>query len=396
MKTKIGVAATSAIITLVLSIVVLAGCPDGIIRDGVVVLDKVPGVAVTQVTDNGLELTSKADTPIAVGDIIISKVDESVSPSGGILRRVTAVGQKGETIAAMTGPATLEDAIESGSLVSAFSFKPENFAKAGLTKADNITLIDFSGKTIYRDNGIAITIDHGTLDCAPDFFLNANWVDHKLNTFDLSTSGTVTLSLELKIAVDNQTPLAGEWDIIKPVYCPFATSIGPVPVYGHVALTLPFGLVGKFDGDTSIQSGLDITDTFEINAHYGDNQWSETIVDADNFTVDGHPLQWNIDIGGEVTAYIKVNLEISLYEALTGAIYVKPYLYSNIHVFPSPATIDVLAGFDAGGTYALGILGMNIVDGGYNWAGPTYPLYNTVQEYSDPLDWTSGSIDLWK
>jgi len=396
MKTKITIAIASVAIVLSCASLLFSGCPDGVIRDGVVILDKLPGVTVSQVTGNGIELTSKVDTPIAVGDIIISKVDKSVYPSGGILRRVTAVGQKGDTISALTGPATLEDAIESGALVSAFNFTPQNFTDAGATKASNMTLIDFSGKTIYRDNGIAITVEQGTLDCAPDFFINATWANHRLNTFDLSTNGTVVLTLDLKIAVDSETPLVGEWDIIKPIYCPFATSIGPVPVYGHVALTLPLGIVGKFAGDTSIQSGLDITNAFEINAHYGNGQWSDTVVDADNFTVDGHPLQWNIDIGGEAMVYIKVNLELSLYEAATAGLYVKPYLYSNIHVFPSPATIDVYAGFDAGGTYALGILGMNIVDGGYNWEGHRYQLYADSQEYSDPLPWTHGSVELWK
>lgn len=377
---------------LLIASVALMGCPDnGVVRDGVVVLDDVPGVEVTALNADSIEIQSKVDTPIAVGDVIVGSMDD-----GGYLRRVTAVGQKGSTVYAQTEAATLEDAIESGVMLSSFQIGAEDYAKAGLAaKGDKATLIDFSGRDIYRDYGIAITVDKGTVDCTPEFALMANYEDFKLETFDFSTSGTITLNLDIKIGLDNQTPLAGEWNIIPPIVHPFAASIGPVPIYGRVTMRFPIGVTGHLVGDTSVKSGLTVADTFNINAHYANGSWDGSKADLFNFDVDGHPLTWNIDLGGTVQAYVKVIVELSLYESAELDLFLKPYLTSNIHIFPSPASIDLTAGLDAGGYAGLKVLGYNIVGKDFYWNGPSWLLYQGVQDYSDPLPWTSGSIDIW-
>ena len=372
--------------------VALMGCPDnGVVRDGVIIVDDVPGLQVTSLTADAIELESKVDTPIAVGDVLVGSTEDS-----GYLRRVTAVDQKGPRVLAQTESATLEDAIESGVLLSNFEFQPADFTKAGLTpKGSKATLVDFSGRDIYRDYGVAITVDRGVVDCAPEFAIMAKYESFKLQTFDFSTTGTISLDLDLKVALDNQTPLAGEWDIIPPIIHPFAASIGPVPVFGHVTMRFPIGVTGHMVGDTSVKSGLTITDTFLIKAHYADGSWDGTGADVLNFDVDGHPLTWNIDLGGTLQGYVKVIVELSLYESAELDLFLKPYLTSNIHIFPSPATIDLSAGLDAGGYFGLKVLGNNIVGKDFYWNGPTRMLYRGVQDYSDPLPWTSGSIDIW-
>lgn len=381
-----------AAIALVIVAMALTGCPDsGVVRDGVIVVDDVPGLEVTSLTENGIELETKVDTPIAVGDVLVGSKDD-----GGYLRRVTAVGQKGSTVFAETEKATLEDAVESGVMLSNFQIEPADIAAAGITtKGDKATVINFSGTDIYRDYGIAVTVDRGVLDCTPEFAIMAQYSDFKLQTFDMTTTGTISLDLDLKVALDNQTPLAGEWNIIPPIVHPFAASIGPVPVYGRVTMRFPIGLTGHMVGDTSVKSGLTVTDTFSIKANYANGSWDNSSADIFNFDVDGHPLTWNIDLGGTIQGYVKVVVELSLYESAELDLFLKPYLTSNIHIFPSPATIDLTAGLDAGGYFGLKVLGYNIVGKDFYWNGPSWLLYQGVQDYSDPLPWTSGSIELW-
>ncbi len=375
---------------LAMSLAFLPGCPDdSVIKDGVVVVDDVEGLDVTSMSDGALQLESKLDEPLVVGDIVVGEAN------GGYLREVTSVAQKGTTVTAQTSLATLEDVVESGTLITAFGAGPEHFQAAGLKTKGDTTIIDLSGTDIYRDYGIAITLENGTLDCAPNFFMDAEWDNFKLETFDLSTNGTITLDLDLKIALDSATPLSGEWDLTSPILIPFSAAIGPVPIFGHVKMSFPIGVTGNLTGDTYVMSGLDITDTFNIDTHYGDGAWDETTVDLFNFDVNGHPLTWNIDLGGQVTVYIKVVCELSLYESAELELYVKPWLMTDIHILPSPASVAMTGGLDFGGWYGISVLGFDIIGDDFSWAGPSGQIFSWSQDYSDPLDWTSGSITPW-
>jgi hypothetical protein len=96
-------------------------------------------------------------------------------------------------------------------------------------------------------------------------------------------------------------------------------------------------------GDTSVKSGFDIQDTFTLRAIYQEGNWDNSKADLVNLTFDGHPLAWNIDIGGTAQAYIKTILELTLYESAEAEVFAKPYLTSNIHLFPTPASMKSLA-----------------------------------------------------
>jgi len=370
----------------------LAGCPDnGVIRDGVVVVDQLPGVSVSSVTPDRVTLSSGEAVPITTGDIIVGQYGDT-----GYLRKVTAVGQKGTEVVAVTEPASLEDAVQDGMLMASVKFDVNDFVKAGaLPKNAKATIVDFSGKEIYRGNGVLITVDKGILDCTPQVAIAADYKSFQLNNFNFTASGTITLTLDLKVALDNQTPISQEWDIIPPIVHPFVANIGPVPIYGRVTLRFPFGLIGQMTGDTSVKSGFDIQDTFTLRAIYQEGNWDNSKADLVNLTFDGHPLAWNIDIGGTAQAYIKTILELTLYESAEAEVFAKPYLTSNIHVFPSPASIEIVGGIDAGAYAGLSVLGHNIVGKNFYWNGPNKLLYRGAQDYSDPLPWTSGSIDLW-
>ncbi|HOK09263.1 MAG TPA: hypothetical protein PLT82_09985 [Candidatus Hydrogenedens sp.] len=377
-------------VTVVLSL--FMGCPNnGVVSDGVVILDKLPGVTVTSVTPDQISLTSQGAVPITTGDIVVGQNGDT-----GYLRKVTAVGQKGNEVVAITEPASLEDAVQEGMLMTTVKFDINDFKKAGVLPNDaKATIVNFSGKEIYRGNGILITVDKGILDCTPQVALIADYKAFQLNKLDLTTTGTITLTIDLKVALDNQTPISQEWDIIPPIVHPFVANIGPIPIYGRVTLRFPFGLVAQMTGDTSVKSGFDIKDTFTLKAVYESGNWNNSKADLFNFTFDGHPLTWNIDIGGTAQAYIKAIVELTLYESAEAELFGKPYLTSNIHVFPSPASIEIIGGFDGGAYLGLSVLGHNIVGKSFYWNGPSKLLYRGVQDYSDPLPWTSGSIDLW-
>ncbi|MGC8846555.1 MAG: hypothetical protein ACP5QY_11970, partial [Candidatus Hydrogenedens sp.] len=142
----------------------LFGCPyNGVIKDGVVIVDQLPGVTVSSVSPDQIVLNSQGSVPVTTGDIIIGQYGDT-----GYLRKVTAVGQKGTEVVAVTEPASLEDAIQEGMLMTSVKFDVNDYVKAGVLPKDaKATIVNFSGKEIYRGNGIRITVDKGILDCTP-------------------------------------------------------------------------------------------------------------------------------------------------------------------------------------------------------------------------------------
>jgi hypothetical protein len=89
-------------------------------------------------------------------------------------------------------------------------------------------------KEIYRGNGVLITVDKGILDCTPQVAIAADYKCFQLNNFNFTASGTITLTLDLKVALDNQTPISQEWDIIPRILHHFLANIGRLRIFGRV------------------------------------------------------------------------------------------------------------------------------------------------------------------
>ena len=366
----------AATVVLALGTVSLMGCPEtGVLDDGLVIVDDVPGLEVANVSDDSLAFQTNNASPIQVGDIVVG-TDE-----GGFLRRVEAVAETKGGVVTQTSKASLAEAVDFGLLLNGFEFTTEDFINAGLIGADGkATLIDLSGKDIYRDYGIAITVANGTLECVPEIYLAASWKEFKLDAFHMLTSGTATLNFDVEVAVDDQTQLRFETDLIPPITHPFATSIGPIPVVGVASLRFPIGIVGKFDGDTGVTAGFDVQDDFEIGAAMSNGQWDRTFeVGTPVFT--GHEPVWYIEIGADIQLYVKVVAEVSLYDSLSLSGYLQPYLFADINVYPSPMTFVLTGGINAGFSYGLSIFDFRILGDSYNWNGPSAVLYSWSGAY---------------
>ena len=367
----------AVVITLVMS-----GCPEvGIIEDGLVDLDKVPQLEIIDVSANTISMYSPDTSPVVVGDVIVAmnpsmkSGDIFDSNTNGILRRITAMSTKGGDITVQTEKVALTDVVESGVLLQTIDFTPDVYEKSGLNMS-KARLIDLSGTDIYRDYGIAISIANGTLDCNPEVTLFSTFDNFKLEQFNLNIDGDITLDIDLRVSVDEGYTLAFEDDIIPPIVYPFATAIGPLPVYGAATLSFPFGVVGTFNGDTSATYGCDITNEFLVNIAYEGNEWTKTS-DLNNWQVYEHPLVWSVDVGFGVEVYMKAIIEVSLYEAAELGLFVKPYLDTQLHVIPAPAGVVMTLGVDAGGWYGLEIFGIDVLGDSFYLNGPTYEVVNT-------------------
>ncbi len=364
-----------AAVSLVFSSFFMAGCPDdGVPSDGLIILDDLPDINLKAIFDDMMSFFTGADSPFQVGDLVVG------SDAGGFLRRILALGESGDNIFAETELASLAEAIEQGLLLKDVDITTQDFIDAGLIPAGGtVTLVDLSGTSIYQDYGVNIYIATGTLECTPDVAISADFEDNELETFALTVSGNLDFDFDVAAAVDEGYPLSFETDIIPPVNVPFATSIGPVPVTGTVGLRFPIGVVGTFEGDTSVTAGFDVNSDFSISALF-DGDFSQS-VDVGTPVWTGHEPVWSIEIGADVDVYVKVVAEVTLYESLSGSIYAQPYLNADFDIYPAPAVVTLTGGLNGGAAVELSIFDFRIWGDSWTWYGPSAVIYSGSFDY---------------
>ena len=352
----------SAFLVIGTASVMLAGCPDdGVLSDGVVLVDEVDALAVTGIADDLMTFESGLDALLQVGDIVVGSAD------GGYLRRIVALGKEGKDIFAQTEQASIAEAVDQGLMMANVTFD------AVEEKGDG-PLLDFSGQELYRDYGIVISLATATLDCDPNVYVAASFANHRLESFNFSAGGTVTLDLDVRAAVDEGYPLAYETDLAPPITQPFATMIGPLPVYGVASLRFPIGVVGYFDGDTSIQAGFDVSTDFSLTSMYEDGKWDND-AGVGPWEINGHAPIWSLEVGADIQVYVKVIAAVTLYSAADVSVWAQPYLNADLVAYPAPQSVALVGGINLGGCYGLTIFDYTLLGDCYTWYGPSAELW---------------------
>ena len=355
-------------LTLILvSTLALMGCPS----DDVVVIDDQPEISLDDISGDQLDFNYSGDPsqPLEVGDIVAG------SEGGGYLRRLMALDQDGNVVTASTEQVSLAEAVEVGVLDAQVEFTSKDFAKAGypLVK-DGETKIDLSGTVLYNQDGLSVTITHGTIDFAPTIDLDASWTDHKLTYLRAVTEGTLDLDFDVEFAASKALSFAYEVDVFPPVTKPFVFSIGPIPVVGTAYLSFPFGVVGTCNGSAAIEAGFDWTAFITLGGEWSGGAWQD-LSNFNSLDPNLHPPILTLASGAGVDVFVKPKAGLELYGCsdLSGSII--PYLSADAWFIPPPVTFVVGAGIDGVITYELGIFDWNLVDESWYFPGPYWELY---------------------
>jgi hypothetical protein len=361
-------------LVVALSAMVLTGCPDdGVVRDGVIIVDDFDGLDLKALWDDFCSFFTGGDNPIQAGDILVC------TDQGGFLRRVLSVGESGDTVTTETEMASLSDAVEEGILLETIEFTADDYKRAGVLPKDaKMTVVDFSGTELYRDYGLIVDVPTGRLDCTPTMNLGASWDKAQLESFNMTLTGDVMFDFDVRVAVDQGYPLSFETNVIPPITQPFATTVGPVPVVGVARLSFPVGVIGTFDGDTSVQAGFDVTTDFSVGATWTPAGWGETH-ELGEIVFTGHEPIWSVEVGADLQAYIRVVGSVSLYESLDLSAFAQPYLTADIDLYPVQ-TLAMAGGINAGGSYGLSIFDWRIAGDSYTWYGPSWDLFTLTSE----------------
>jgi hypothetical protein len=336
-----------------------SGCPPVDPLDGLIVLDGHPGLRLDAISPQSVLLypsPSAATAEVRPGDILVGSAD------GGLLRRVLQVSCLAQGVLSITtAPASLSEAVETGVLAKSFVFDTADFIQWGLLPSGDGQLLGIAESPLYRGHGVSIGLSRGAIRFRPKVSVGAFIHDHRLYAAHVTASGDLILDLDIKIAVDESREVQFETDLMPPISKPFSTYIGRVPVTGVARFRFPIGVRGRFDGDTHLQIGFNLSNTFSVGAYYrfGAFEQSSEFLDLD---FQGHPPIWNIDAGANARCYVSVVAEVILFNRVTLSSWIGPFVDAEIHAYPPPQSMLLYGGIETGANSFLRVFDWRIFD----------------------------------
>lgn len=337
------------VIALFLSAVSMTGCGGGssggtdssggnaIIPSTTKVLDSNTTQNLTSVSGDSSTLTFSASTgqlqSLSPGDVIAIGV--SASTPNGLLRKVVSISTAGTQVIVQTAPATVTDAIQSGTvqvsktltqsdtkkttaLKEGVSFKQNNTARI-LSKTDstvgnkggglewsidlvNVVLYDADGNTNTTSDQI---IANGNVSFNLGFDFNMQ-VDHfKLKK--LTFTNTATENTKITVGTNVSYSLKKEVAIGKIEFAPITVWAGMVPVVITPTATINVGLDGSVS--VGITAGTTQVATLTTGLSYDNGNWSPISNFSNQFTFNSPSLS----AGANMKAYGGPQLNLMLY-----------------------------------------------------------------------------------
>jgi hypothetical protein len=265
----------------------------------------------TSISGDGSTFTFSQSTPelneLAPGDVIVG--DVSANAPTGFLRKVTTVSSPGGQVVVETAAATLEEAIESGSLDVSHTLTPDQIQTSSqLQGVSLIGIADLGGEFYYTLNDVVlydaddnlntkndqIRAD-GSIRLAPGFDFNLDVDGFALQELYFAVGVTETAKLEIKAEVELASVEKSK-EIARHTFSPITTFIGPVPVVMIPVLSVNVGLDGSihvgvttaFIQQASVTGGL----------AYANNSWSPVSDFSNQFSFEPPSLSAGLDVKG--------------------------------------------------------------------------------------------------
>jgi hypothetical protein len=298
------------------------------------------------------------------GDVIVSSVGE------GFIRKVTAVSVTPQEIAVATTDATLEDAIEQGTIVLSKHLTPADVQSAGVIPSGASTSADVTAASLLDFN---VDIDaelmpgvkaYGTASLSADLEMAVSfdgW-DWACMCFPVKEARAVLTSEnhnELGLLAEAQFSFSKEKEIAKYTFAPIWATIGPVPVGFFPELSLTVGVEGH--AGAKMESKVTLDNTYAVGVRYRRGSgWSSVNDYSRNFAYTPPTLSAE----AEAKAYIAPQMSVKVYGLVGPYFGLEGYLRLDAQPLETPwwslyGGIGASAGFEA---EALGV-GL----GNYSW-----------------------------
>ncbi|MFZ1396592.1 MAG: SUMF1/EgtB/PvdO family nonheme iron enzyme, partial [Candidatus Promineifilaceae bacterium] len=278
-----------------------------------------------------------------IGDVMVG--DVSITAPYGFLRKVAGVTTVGGQVVVTTTDATLEDAIQQGSIQLNRQLTPADIQTAtfapGVTLAQYKTaglndtfFFDMNDVVLYDEDGNYNTTNdqlkaNGSLEFSPDFvfdFTVENWTLKELE-FIYSVDETV----ELEFLIDVEVASAEFYYQIAQLNLGTITVfIGPVPVVFLVQMPIYV----RVDGDLAVGLTTSVTQQANVSAglRYANSTWSPISNLTNSFTYNPPTPTVGVNMKG----YIDPPLSLLLYGSVGPFAGVTPFLKYEADIFADP------------------------------------------------------------
>ncbi|MBT6773915.1 hypothetical protein HOA91_00950 [Candidatus Woesearchaeota archaeon] len=294
------------------------------------------------------------------GDVIVAGINNKTPK--GILRKVISTTHYGNQITVKTQQATLEDAIQNGTVKAHLDFSEDYLGKAD-AMMDNVSVetkqfplstglnINFDNTNLYNN----ILFLDGNLDMSlgADLEVDINWFKVERVRYTL----TGTEDLELKIRGEYSQIIHDQLPPIEPVkFPPIAFAIGPVPVIITPNFTITFGVDanGELSAETSIQQSTEL----QYGVEYNNKQWSP-IKNFDNH-FNYSPFSFS-KANASIEVYAKPKFSLELYGVAGPYGAVKGFLGANVNFLDNP-WCDVYVGLNVSAGVHVDVFGKTLAD----------------------------------
>lgn len=327
----------------------------------------------TAVANDSLTFSTTTDElrQLASAEVVVIGVTP-LTP-GGLLRRVTGVQFHNSEVVVDTIGATIEDAIQSGSLHISETLRPSDVASAVATRKgvvldrrttarpsdltgfyweikdivlyDHDSDLDTKYDQIRADGGVAID---------PQFDLDLDVQDFELKR--ASFVSTIRQSSELEIKVEVEKPIIDvKYEFARLYLSPMTVWVGWVPVVIEPVLTANVGLDGKLTAGIKTKVGEELT--AKAGLAYDNGSWSPIGDLSIDFTYSEPALSAGCDFKG----YAGPQLSLLIYGLVGPYADFKGYLNLKADIFASPWW-ELYGGFEVGSGVRVEVLSHQITD----------------------------------
>jgi len=253
------------------------------------------GMTLIGVDGNTYTFTYTGQPPdINIGDIL------SGPENGGYLRLVTNVRDNGSQLVITTEQATIDEAIDSGTLVTSIDFTSREGSFYRTPMGYSAVSVPLTGTEIYSDSSINIRITEGDVTFAPNFLLNMRFDPSRgLTYFKGTASGDLDYDFQILATGNADFDLAKE----KLVYSSPLRSFKIGPIWGAVRFDFYAGV--DIDGviDENISAGVTTSMTATVGAEYSNGSWAPIVNQSHNFT--GKTINGNADGSISYRGYVR-------------------------------------------------------------------------------------------
>ena len=261
-------------------------------------------------------------------------------------------------VVALTRPAKLAEAIQTGTLTSGSLLQLTNAASGPHRVKDNQLVSDFPlqftvplGKVLNQDaNGFLVETTSGSqLVLGATLHLAGNLHDFKLTAFQAQLTGTANFELDLHAKAAGAKQFADSVPLFTPPPARYLAFVGAWPVWVDVKLEVDVGYAANFQAAAEATTGVNALKTISVGRKWDAMNGWQPIFDNPPVELNFVAPTWQVQGSADVRAYLQPKVSVLVYSAAGVSADLEPYLelQGNVQLNPYQWDLTLFAGLDS-------------------------------------------------